>query len=371
MLAGIQGSMNEGLLALNEGGEIIYANAAAKELWEVAADEFHRMSLREVLERTADQFESVEDMQRLLRALEDGSAHEQIEIALRRPTHRDLALNVFEVLQGDGRRVTGLLFRDVTEEKDLAHRKDRFVSIASHELRTPLTAILGFSELIMLQDIPPAEAKEWIGKINDDAKRLAEIVEDMLDISRIQNGTMELRIEPLKLRPVLDRAVSDVQAGYPERDYAIQSPLRLPEGLADENKLLQVLVNLISNASKYSPDDQPVEITVRHEAAHERIVFAVRDHGIGIAEEDHPRLFSAFYRVQRPETRTVRGTGLGLHIVKSLVERMNGEVWFESQLNQGSTFYFSVPSSEATANRGSPLSVTEPRLPESSLETQR
>ncbi len=221
--------------------------------------------------------------------------------------------------------------------------KTEFLSIASHELRSPLTSIAGFAELIIHTQPDPARQQEYAQIIYSEALRLSDLIDNLLDISRIEMGCMQLHLERLSLSKVLHELLRTRQI---PRSHAIQVkvPADLPEVMADPGKLRQILENLVSNAIKYSPAGGivTVEAEVCTDDPH-MLEIRVRDQGIGIPPEHLPHLFSRFYRVQSTQTREIRGTGLGLYITRHLVELQGGRIWAESEPGKGSTFAFTVP----------------------------
>ncbi len=228
-------------------------------------------------------------------------------------------------------------------EREMNRIKREFVSIASHELRTPLSALVGFSELLLQPDVAEDERQLWTQTMYGESLRLTQIVDDLLDLSRIEAGRITIDPFPVDPREVVDRALAPFEAG-PDgtrlaRDYAAELPL-IP---ADSAKLGQVLTNLLSNAIKYSPDGGP--IIVRITQAGEVVRFSVVDQGLGIPTEELRRLFERFYRVQESDRGGIRGTGLGLYISKQLVELHDGRIWAESAgLGKGSTFVLELPA---------------------------
>ncbi len=222
--------------------------------------------------------------------------------------------------------------------------KTNFMSIASHELRTPMTVLVGFSELLLDREVPEEKRRDWLERIYRESKRLSAVVDDLLNVSRIQSGQIITEQQPLDLPEVVREAVQSVAVDE-KHSVVFDFPKDLSPVVGDRDKLIQVLINLVDNAVKYSPQGGKVTIAARQEP--ERMVVSVSDQGIGIAPEDRERIFSTFSRIRRPEVEKIRGTGLGLYIVKALVELMGGEIWVESELGKGSTFFFSLPLATA------------------------
>ncbi|MBI2859136.1 MAG: hypothetical protein HYX90_08665 [Chloroflexi bacterium] len=235
-----------------------------------------------------------------------------------------------------------LLIRDVSA-------RDTFVSIASHELRTPLTSILGYGELLLRRDLPDATRKKWAKNIVDSAHRLSAMADDLLNVSRIQSGKVNLMLEKVSLPDLFEDQLSMVRGITGKHEFAVDVDSGLSDAFVDRDKFGQVIGNLLSNAVKYSPDGGRITLAARNDVAGHRVVVSVSDQGIGISLTDRDSLFKTFHRIRRPETAGVGGNGLGLYIVKEWTESMRGTVWLESELNKGSTFFVAVPADDSKA----------------------
>jgi signal transduction histidine kinase len=222
--------------------------------------------------------------------------------------------------------------------------RDTFVSIASHELRTPLTSIIGYTDLLMRKDMPPETRQIWLKNILDNGQKIADMVDDLLNVTRIQSGKINLKMNQIDLSEVITERLPLYQESTNIHTFSIDLPPDLPKITVDRDKTWQIIGNLLSNAIKYSPRGGNITISARHDSPNNRVVFSVKDEGLGISPQDEATLFKTFHRVQRPETRGIRGSGLGLYIVKEWAEAMGGDVWLRSQLNQGSTFFVSFPT---------------------------
>ena len=239
-------------------------------------------------------------------------------------------------------------------ERALRTRVDEFVSITSHELRTPMTTLMGYSELLLRDEPPPEVRREWYELINAESRRLTEILDELLDIARINSGIVKVNLQPLALGPLAAEVVSGQGVGSPVHRVEVEPSEGLPRVLADRDKVRQVLANLVDNAVKYSPEGGHVSVSFKLDKPRGRVVTSVSDEGIGIAPRERKRLFEMFHRVRTAETTTIRGTGVGLHVVKSLVALMGGEIWVRGRRHQGSTFSFALPTA-------APLSTGEPK----------
>jgi two-component system, OmpR family, phosphate regulon sensor histidine kinase PhoR len=236
-------------------------------------------------------------------------------------------------------------FRDLTEERALEQLKAEFVATVSHELRTPLAAIYGSAQTIRRTDIEldPSIREQLLGVIASESDRLGTIVSDLLVAGRLDAGQLPLTVERCDPVELAESVVESARTHLPE---TVELRLTAPEGLrdvvADPGQLHQVLVNLLDNAVKYSPEGGPVSLAVAN--GDDAIRFSVADAGLGIPASEHRRIFEKFYRLDPDMTRGIGGTGLGLYICRELVRRMDGKIWVESKLGEGSTFVVELPA---------------------------
>jgi len=230
---------------------------------------------------------------------------------------------------------SAMLIRDVS-------MRDTFISIASHELRTPLTNIIGFAELLMKKDPPENTRKQWLKLIYESGKRITVMVDNLLNVSRIQSGKVVLRIETTKIDEVLQEQIDISKEGSNKHQFVTHIDSELPEASIDRDKFGHVIANLLSNAVKYSPNGGTITISASMDMLRPRIIVAVADEGIGISPKDQVSLFTTFHRIQRPETIGIPGSGLGLYIAKEWTEAMGGEIWLKSELNKGTTFFVGI-----------------------------
>lgn len=230
---------------------------------------------------------------------------------------------------------------DITHRKQIEKLKNDLVSTVSHELRTPLTSLRGFAELLLERSYPREKQRRFLAIIVREATRLGGLVNDFLDLQRIETGRELFRFEVADLRVLIEETRSVFAAHSARHRLTVEIPHLLPPARMDADRIRQVLANLVANAIKFSPEGGPV--TIGAYAADGRLVCWVRDQGIGIGPESIGKLFTRFFRVDNTETRRIGGAGLGLELVKRLVEAHQGEVWVESALGQGSTFFFALP----------------------------
>jgi PAS domain S-box-containing protein len=241
-------------------------------------------------------------------------------------------------------------FRDVTEARMLDELKAEFVATASHELRTPLAAVYGAAQTLRRHDFALDEAgrHRFITLIVDESERLSRIVNEILLANQLDAGRLDVETEPFDPLDLIERVVEAVRThAPPPLSLEIVTPSSVPAVSADRDKVRQVLVNLIENAIKYSPDGGTIQIGL--EPSDEGACFFVRDQGLGIPAEEQSRIFEKFYRLDPEMRRGIGGTGLGLYICSELVNRMDGRIWVESAEGRGSTFFFELPLAEAAA----------------------
>jgi PAS domain S-box-containing protein len=341
-LTAIHGSMAEGLLVLDDDGQIVFSNVAAQNLLGAAQAEIKGKSFRAWLLRSPQRFaepETATDLAAFIERAKPGV----IEVSLAGVVNRDLAVSLFAIDASQGERLSAVLLRDVTQEREHERRRDTFVSIASHELRTPMTTVMGFTELLRSEKQTNERHTGWLNHIFEDSNRVLEIVDDLLDVSRIQSGNLSLSTHAIDLADTLNDIAEKMRPTTDRHALIVDVPADLPSVLADEGKLTQVLLNLISNAIKYSPKGERITLSATHAPEPQQLIVSVTDQGIGIAQQDQARLFNTFQRINKAETAGIRGTGLGLYIVKGLVELMNGEIWIESTPGEGSTFHVAFP----------------------------
>ena len=247
----------------------------------------------------------------------------------------------------DGGRVTSgiAIIRNTTKDREVEEIKSDFISIVSHELRTPLTAIKGFLSMTLKHDFGPLSEKQfhYLSRVYQSNQRMIDLVEDLMDATYIESGKITLNIAPVALDNVVNTVVSEVAAKGAAGQIMInvKRRQRLPLVLADETRLHQVILNLVDNAIKYSMPGTEIEVSFR--VQDDELITTVADHGVGIGKSQIDRLFTKFGRIFNPLSVQAGGTGLGLYIVKNLVESHDGRIWVSSQEGKGSKFNFSLP----------------------------
>jgi signal transduction histidine kinase len=232
--------------------------------------------------------------------------------------------------------------------------KSEFVSAAAHELKNPLTSIKGYSDLLVGGSVGPVSEGQasFLATIRSNAERMRTLVSDLQDITRIEAGQLQLQFASESLEGITQEVVTSLETQIDEKGQ--QLVIRVAEDLplvwCDVNRMVQVLTNLVSNANKYTPNGGQIEISASQIDAPKESVdskqmvrVSIVDNGFGISPDDQKKIFEQFFRSEDSQVRETTGTGLGLSITKKLVEMQGGELWFESELGQGTTFHFTIP----------------------------
>jgi two-component system phosphate regulon sensor histidine kinase PhoR len=335
-------SMTEGVLVLDRCGTILSANRSLKRLLDKPED---------VRGQTVIEAFRLSRLQELVNQVASEGTVVGFELTLSGLHSRCLEVNATCVLDESGENQgTILVFHDRTRLKQLENTRQEFVANVSHELRTPLSLIKGFVET--LQDgakNDPVLASRFLQTIEKHTDRLTYLIEDLLTISRLESGQTVMNLQAVELTAVIQRVVEDLQSRAMEKSVTVENCI--PDGLrakADSDRLEQVLYNLVDNAINYGRSRGRVSIGAKP-LADGRVEVWVRDDGPGIPPEARGRVFERFYRVDRARSREKGGTGLGLSIVKHIVQAHGGEVWLQSELGVGTTFFFTLAQDEEKA----------------------
>lgn len=338
-------SLTAGVLMVESSGEISLVNPAARQICGLIQ--------QNAIGRRYDEVISRQPILDILRAaLKTGEeTHTEIELVIPELGHEP---RIFQgqttMVHADGEGLTTVMgivvvFNDITEIRNVERMKTAFVSMVSHELRTPLTSIKGFiSTLIQDTDnyYDPATRTEFYEIIDSECDRLRRLIEDLLNVSRIESGrSLQMKWTTFAPLPIIEKVIQAQHSFTDKHRITLTVDGSIPEILGDADKLDQIMTNLISNAIKYSPGGGDITITVS--LIEDRLRVEVQDQGIGIPAEKLPRIFEKFERVDNADTRQAGGTGIGLYLVRHLVERHDGWVWAESALGQGTRFIFEMP----------------------------
>lgn len=342
-------ALEDPVVVIDREGLVLESNGTADTLAHCTGDQgTHRLRLGDVVHNPV----AIREILELARGLTDDSN------GLRRVNFSSVddqqgPVRDFEVslrrLDDTGRIL--LVLHDTTREREIARMKSEFVAKASHELRTPLSSIRATLEMLESGDLEdPEHRTEMMAIASEESERLARMVDDMLDISRIEAGVARPRIERVDLGSLVGEALDGLRAVADRR--SIDLRVMIADGglevEGDRGMLNTVVVNLVGNALKYVPEGERVTVEVAPEDLTRSVVVTVTDTGLGIPEEDLPRIFEKFYRVSRYERRA-QGTGLGLDLCRNIVERVHqGRIGVDSRIGEGARFWFGVPASYAS-----------------------
>jgi signal transduction histidine kinase len=253
-----------------------------------------------------------------------------------------MLLNAYRIeLEGQYKDQVLLAIEDITERREIERRKDDFLSIASHELKTPLTTIKGYMQV--LQRNTPSNASEkfssTMGKVSQYVDRLNNLIAELLDVSKIQTGNLELHEAPFDFDQMVADVVEGIQTSAHNHQIIVKGSTRATIK-ADESHIIQVLNNLLSNAIKYGPDAPMVEVHISNVS--EFVKVSVKDNGVGMNAEDKKKVFERFYRGHEVQQR-FPGMGIGLYVCDQIIKNHKGTLWVESEKGKGSTFSFTLP----------------------------
>jgi PAS domain S-box-containing protein len=326
----------DGVVLVDRDGRVLLWNAAAEAITGIPSAAVVGRPATEALPGYAENVSRV--------AVAAGSRPETVPVEI---DGRELWLSFSGVQFDEG---TVYAFRDLTEERVLEHMRADFVATVSHELRTPLSAIYGAAVTLRRHDLALDEEMRLrlLEMISDESDRLAQIVNDVLLASHLDSGQLKLQLAAVDAKKVTKSVLEAAETHLPEGiTLGFDAPKKLPPVAADEQQLRQVLVNLVENAVKYSPEGGPVEVKLTEGPRYVR--WAVSDKGLGIPAGERRRIFEKFYRLDPNMTRGIGGTGLGLYICHELVRRLDGRIWVEARRGKGSTFYVELPTAQRSA----------------------
>jgi len=327
-------------LIVNDGsGRILEANRSAEIMFGHSREELLHMSVEDLMPGESP-YSFSEALALMEKALKEGT--QEFEWLSRRKNGEtfwaETAISPTSVV---GEKRILAVISDITERKEMEQMKEAMLSNISHEMRTPLSAMLGFLEFVIENRVEDAQLKDYHIIMHKEGERLNEMITNFLDMQRLKAKLHEYNFKPLPVRPLLEESAAVFANPSAKHSIMVGAPANLPPISGDAELLHQALSNLLSNAIKYSPEGSEVSIGARLEE--NTVTLWVKDAGIGVPSESLGKIFDMFYRVGGTSGRKVTGTGLGLALVKEIVSAHNGQVWAESTLGQGSTFYVSLP----------------------------
>ncbi|HJU06010.1 MAG TPA: ATP-binding protein [Nitrospiraceae bacterium] len=337
-------SMVEGVMVLDCRGKILQVNPALERMLLIRATEARGRFYWEVIRHP--------DFNELTKQVLESRRNQSGEVTIH-PSGRILRVEASVAgSQRENEACAVLVLHDMTTLRHLEKVRKDFVANVSHELRTPLTSIKGYVEaLVDGAKNDPEEASRFLEIILKQSDRLNLILEDLLQLSQIESGQALFKREPVNLATVIERTLALIKPLAEKKGHrvTVAIPPDLPPVAGDEERLVQVLTNLLDNAVKYTPERGSIHIIGRRvdaaqNGSHDQVELSVADNGIGIPEADRPRVFERFYRVDKARSRELGGTGLGLAIVKHIIEAHAGQIWVESNQPAGSRFVMRIPA---------------------------
>ena len=338
--ASIAQNISDAVISTNMDDKIQSWNKGAEALYGWQSHEVIGSPLSEVIRATFDIQQKKEMHEELLK---EGSWRDEV-LTKRKNGSRVFVLTSMSLLRNEDRQPLGIVLvnKDISDRKKLEQGKDDFIALASHELKTPLTSTKLYVDILKqrLEDNHDKKSLSYILKINDQIRKLLELVNYLLDVSKIQAGKLQFNLEKTDLTLFVRDVVHDIQQLTETHRFQFETTVDAWV-VIDKDRLRQVLVNILNNAVKYSSQATKVLVTIERIKQH--VVVTIKDYGIGIPKEKLLRIFERFYQVEDSKGYTYSGIGLGLYISKEIIEKHNGTLWIESEEGKGSTFYMSLP----------------------------
>jgi PAS domain S-box-containing protein len=348
----ILSSIGDGLVVVNKAGKITYVNQAFEKMVGWTSEEVLGRHIVEVVPRESEKGEIVLFNERVLTKVLSG----EVVIAdltnpfyyIRKDKTRFPASSIVNPILLDG-EIIGVVetFRDITKDKDIDRAKTEFVSLASHQLRTPLSTVSWYTEMLLSGDVGKLskEQNKYLNEVYKGNQRMVSLVNALLSVSRMDLGTFTLESEPTDI-VLLVRSVVREQKPQIDRKklkFSLESESNIPFIQTDSKLLSMVVQNLLSNSVKYTKDRGKIKISISVDKVKKILLFKISDTGYGIPKNQQDKIFTKLFRADNVREKDTEGTGLGLYIVKAIVDNSGGKVWFESEEDVGTTFYISLP----------------------------
>lgn len=362
----ILASIGDGVIVTGREGKIIFFNRAAEDFSGYSQDEVLGKNFYEILKVCREKNKPLgRDSTLTHKALNQAKAERNDD---RFFTHKDGRLypvsQVATPLIIEGEVIGAIVaFRDITREKEIDRMKTEFISVASHQLRTPLSAIKWFTEMLITGDAGKinSEQKKFLQQIYGSNERMIELVNSLLNVSRIEQGRISIDPQPTDLGELVDQVLVELKPKVEKKKLrvAVSKNEKLPKVNIDPKLIRQVYANLLSNAVKYTEEGGEINVFISRKD--DEIISQIEDSGYGIPKEQQKQIFSKFFRADNILKVSAEGSGLGLYIVKSVVESSGGRIWFESEEGKGATFWFTLPV-EGTPPRKGQQTLEDPKL---------
>ncbi|OGF50810.1 MAG: hypothetical protein A2231_04125 [Candidatus Firestonebacteria bacterium RIFOXYA2_FULL_40_8] len=330
-------SMVEGVIVLDTSGKLTLVNRAFEEIFGIKEEQVSEHSFIEAVRNP--------ELDSFLKDVLETQRTREIELEMITPVERVFKIRAtFFGKEEEGKKGLIAVFYDVTEIRKLERSKTDFVANVSHELRTPLASIKGFTETLLDGALEDKENnRKFLGIIQENVNRLDRLISDILELSKMESARLKPVKDFFKINDAVLKAVEMLGPGSKKKNIKIEIkiPENFPQIYANKDMLEQVFINLMDNAVKFNKEGGSVTVEALETPAGVKV--SVKDTGLGIPKEDHARIFERFYRVDKGRSRELGGTGLGLAIVKHIIELHDGTVGVESEINEGTTFIFTIP----------------------------
>lgn len=335
----ILSSVMNGIIAVDSEKHILFINPVAQKMMGIHEQNITGKHLLQVIRNNK--------LDNLIRSILEEQNVTDTELVLTYPEERICKVYTNPIKYTDSNRIIGIIIiiQDVTEIRKLEKLRSEFVANVSHELKTPLTSIKGFVETLKAGAIEDTEAAErFLNIIEDEADRLNRLITDILSLSELENKRLKANVEEIDVFSAIKEVVSMLQNQADKKGitllYSLEEDIQRLSG--DRDRFKQMLINLIDNAVKYTPDEGDIEIIAYNEG--QNVVISIKDNGIGIPKEYIHRLFERFYTVDKARSKKLGGTGLGLAIVKHIVMQLDGKIEVQSEVGKGTEFTVTIPA---------------------------
>lgn len=341
-IASIVDSSDDAIISSTIDGDIISWNRGAEKLYGYSSKEAIGRKLRIIVPR-----DKLEEYKEIMEVVKMGEGVDHLETVRCRKDGRRIDISVtISPRKNEAGEVIGnsAIARDISVTKELERRKDAFISMASHELKTPITGLKAFNQVLLkkFEGSTDTQTRHFLYKMDLQIDRLSNLVGELLDLSKIQLGKLDLEKSHFDFIDFIKEVVEEFQAATESHQIKTNfNDLETLTVFGDKFRIGQVVSNLLSNAIKYSPDADVVDLTVK---SHDNsVVVEVRDYGIGIAKKHQDKVFDRFFRAAGSDEKTFPGLGIGLSVASEIVKRHGGNIWVESTKGKGATFYFALP----------------------------
>ena len=336
-------NIGEGLVVTDKSGHIITFNKAAVSILGWSEQEAIGRALSEII-----------DIEYNNQPETGGAKSHTLYFIRKDKTKFPVATTVTSYVQGTNILGTITLFRDITNEQNIDRMKNEFISLASHQLRTPLAAIKWYTSMLIKGDAGSlsSEQLKYMESVNTSTERMIDLVNSLLNISRIESGRIIVEPAAIEVKKFIEEIVDEVKIRYADKKQQINLtiPDNFPHVTFDPRLIRQVYVNLLTNAAKYTPEKGNINVKISQKDTD--MISEVSDNGYGIPENEQNKMFEKFYRGTNILTQPSDGTGLGLYFIKSIIELSQGKIWYKSKVNEGTTFWFSLPLAGTPAKKG-------------------